>query len=138
MPNFIHSKVVNFQISTAGIGTSLTDISEYCDKVDFPQTSETAETSCFGNTNKTFIAGLKTGTISLDGYWDINIDSVLDSIVGTIQSFQYMPQGLGSGNIVYTGNVLCTSYSPPGDITAAVKFTSAFNITGPVTRSIQS
>ena len=130
---FVHGKSAHFEIADSGDASR--DISAYCDTVDFPRTADTAETSTFGSTSKSYLAGLKDATISISGIWDPTVDGYLDGIVGLdSQAFIYGPAGNTAGNIKYSGNCICTAYNPPADLSKANTFSASFQITGDVTR----
>jgi hypothetical protein len=131
---FVHGKSTDFRIDNSG-GT-LTDISLYCDSVDFPQTVETAETTTFGDANKEYIVGLKDSTISIGGKWDSALDGVLAPVLGQAASisFQYGPAGSTVSNVKYTGECFCTSYQVTGAVGDVVTFSAEFQVTGAVTR----
>lgn len=130
----VHGKNTSFKLDNAA-GT-LTDISTKLNSLDFPGLSaETTETSTFGNTSKTFVVGLKSGTISFEGHYDATIDAHLVGVVAkeTI-SFEYGPMGTATGNPKYTGEAILTEYSVKGDIGSDVTFSGSLQITGDVTR----
>lgn len=135
---FVHGKSTVFKIdNSAG---SLTDISAYCDSVDFPQVVETAETTTFGDSAKDYVVGLKDATISIAGKWDGAagaVDVTLSGILGLAasQTFEYGPQGGVSTNIKYTGECFCTSYQITGAVGDVVTFSAEFQVTGAVTRT---
>lgn len=129
---FVHGKTADFRIdNSAG---SLTDISAYCDSVDFPLTADTAEVTTFGDASKEYIAGLKDATISISGSWDATADAVLAGIIGLAGSFQYGPAGTTLTNIKYTGEAICTSYTVNAPVGDKVTFSAEFQVTGAVTR----
>jgi hypothetical protein len=131
---FVHGKSTDFRIDNSG-GT-LTDISAYCDSVDFPQTVETAETTTFGDSNKDYIVGLKDSTISFSGKWDSALDAILAPILGQAASvsFQYGPAGSTVTNVKYTGECFLTSYQVTGSVGDVVTFSAEAQVTGAVTR----
>ena len=115
---------------------SLTDISAFVNNVDFPETADVAETTTLGASNKTYIAGLKDATISLGGVRDATADAIFGAVVGQAAtlSYEYSPEGTGSGKIKYTGECILTNYaisSPVGDVVA---FSGDLQVTGAVTR----
>ena len=129
---FVHGKTADFRIDNSG--GSLTDISTYCDNVDFPLTADTAEVTTFGDSSKEYIAGLKDATISISGSWDATADGVLAPIVGVAGSFQYGPAGTTGGNIKFTGEFICTGYTVTAPVGDKVSFSAEFQVTGAVTR----
>lgn len=120
---FVHGKSVFVSVNAH-------DVSPYTNKADFPRTADTAETSTFGTTDKTYIPGLKGATFSIEGLWDAVLDAWLDAALGIEVPIVYKPQGVGAGNVTYTFQAICTSYNPPGSIGDAVKYSAAFIVTG--------
>jgi len=127
---FVHGKSIYVSVATH-------DISAYTNKADFPRNADTAETSCFGTTDKTHIPGLKGATFSIEGLWDATLDGYLDAVFGTEVAVVYRPAGTGGGLIQYAFQAIMTSYNPPGSIGDAVKYSAAFTITGAPVRTIQ-
>ena len=126
---FIHGK--NVFVSVAAH-----DVSPYTNKADLPKTADTAETSNFGSNDKSFIAGLRGATFTLEGLWDIILDGWLDPLLATEVTIVYGPQGAaGGGKVIYTFQAVMTAYNPPGSITEAVKYSASFTITGAVVRT---
>jgi len=132
---FTHGKGADFRLDNSG--GSLTNISTYLDDVSFPQTIETAETTTFGASSKTYIVGLRDATISCSGKQDSTLDAHISAVLGQAAtlSFQYSPEGTGSGGIKYTGECVVTGYdvtSPIGDV---VGVSIDLQVSGDVTRA---
>ena len=130
----VHGKSSVFQLDNAS--GSLTDISAFVNNVDFPETADVAETSVLGASNKTYIVGLKDATISLSGLFDATVDAILGAVVGQTAtlSYEYSPEGTGSGAVKYTGEAILTNYalsSPVGDVVA---YSADLQCSGAVTR----
>ena len=131
---FVHGKSSVFKLDNAS--GSLTDISSFVNNVDFPETADVAETSVLGASNKTYIVGLKDATISLSGLFDATVDAILGAVVGQTAtlSYEYSPEGTGSGKVKYTGEAILTNYalsSPVGDVVA---YSADLQCSGAVTR----
>tara|TARA_A100001388_G_C28769100_1_gene502703 strand:- start:1853 stop:2263 length:411 start_codon:yes stop_codon:yes gene_type:complete len=131
---FVHGKSSVFKLDNAS--GSLTDISAFVNNVDFPETADVAETSVLGASNKTYIVGLKDATISLSGLFDATVDAILGAVVGQTAtlSYEYSPEGTGSGAVKYTGEAILTNYalsSPVGDVVA---YSADLQCSGAVTR----
>ena len=134
MPTFRHGKSTVFKVdNNAG---SLTDISNTLTDVSFPQSVDTAETSAFGASAKSYIVGLSDATLSVSGNFDATVDAHLAAIVGKADSvsFEYGPEGSTAGYVKYTGEALLTSYEKSGAIGDVVTYSAEFQITGAVTR----
>ena len=96
--------------------------SSYFSNADANRTADVAESTTFGNGNKTYIAGEKDGTVSLAGFWDATADGVLQPLLGGADfDFTMGIDGLDTGDMATfcVGNI--TNYavsSPVGDIVA--------------------
>lgn len=138
MPTFTHGKATVFKVDNSG-GT-LTEISNVLTDVSFPQTVETAETSSFGSSAKTYVVGLSDATISVSGNFDATVDAHLSGILGQAASvsFEYGPEGSATSDAKYTGECILTSYEKSGAVGDVVTFSAEFQVTGAVTRGTYS
>ena len=132
MPTFAHGKSTDFAIDDTG-GTSR-NISDTLTDVSFPQTIDTAETTAFGSSNKSYIVGLKDTTISVSGIWDATVDGYLSGTEPASRSFIFGPAGTTGGNVKYTGEAIMTNYSQSNPVGDVVTFSADFQVTGAVTR----
>ena len=132
MPTFAHGKSTDFALDDTG-GTSRSLANTLTD-VSFPQTIDTAETTAFGSTNKSYIVGLKDTTISVSGLWDSTIDGYLSGTEPASRSFIYGPAGSTGGNVKYTGEAIMTNYSVSNPVGDVVTFSVDLQVTGSVTR----
>jgi len=135
MPTFRHGKSTSFKVDNAA-GT-LTDISTSLTDVSFPRSVETAETTAFGASAKTYIVGLSDSTVSVSGNFDATVDAHLATVLGqsATLSFEYGPEGTTAGQVKYTGEAIMTSYEKSGAVGDVVTFSSELQVTGAVTRS---
>ncbi|MGA1036659.1 MAG: phage tail tube protein [Ilumatobacteraceae bacterium] len=133
MPTFVHGKSTHFEIDDTG-GTSR-DISDTLTSVDFPETIETAETTAFGSTYKSYIVGLRDATISVSGIWDATVDGYFIGTEPATRSFIYGPAGDTAGNVKYTGEAILTSFSVSNPVGDVVTYSADFQCTGGVTRT---
>jgi len=138
MPTFRHGKSTVFKVDNAA-GT-LTDISNTLTDVGFPQSVDTAETSTFGSSAKSYVVGLTDSTLSVSGNFDATVDAHLAAILGQSASvsFEYGPEGSTAGYVKYTGEALMTSYEKSGAIGDVVSYSAEFQVTGAITRGTYS
>ena len=138
MPTFRHGKSTTFKIDDSG-GT-LRDISNTLTDVSFPQSVDTAETSSFGDSAKTYIVGLSDSTISISGNFDATVDGYLAGGIGAAAtlSFEYGPEGSTSTYVKYSGECILTSYEKSGAIGDVVTYSAEYQVTGAVTRGTWS
>ena len=132
MPTFAHGKSTDFAIDDTGgssrnISNTLTDVS-------FPQTIDTAETTAFGSSNKSYIVGLKDTTISVSGIWDATVDGYISGTEPASRAFIYGPAGSTGGNVKYTGEAIMTNYAVSNPVGDVVTFSMDLQVTGAVTR----
>ena len=109
--------------------------------VELPIEVDEQETTAFGSSWRTRIAGLKSGSITLEFHQDFAagaIDSILYPLLGTNATVVVAPTSgtITSSNPSYSGTFLVTSYTPfastVGDL-ATVGIT--WPLTGELTRA---
>jgi hypothetical protein len=138
MPTFRHGKSTVFKVDNSG-GT-LTNISDTLTDVGFPQTVDTAETSTFGSSAKSYVVGLSDSSLSISGNFDATVDAHLAGVLGQAAtlSFEYGPEGSTNGFVKYTGECILTSYEKSGAIGDVVTYSAEFQVTGAITRGTYS
>jgi hypothetical protein len=109
MPKFI---ATNYNVTING-----TDFSSSLASVELPIEVETQDTTAFGATFRTAIAGLQTGSITLEFHQDFGagaIDTILYPLLGTNATVTVRPAGTATSatNPAFTGTYLVTQYSP--------------------------
>jgi hypothetical protein len=118
-----------------------TNFSTSLASVELPIEVEEQDTTAFGAEFRTRIAGLKTGSITLEFHQDFGaaaIDSVLYPLLGTNATVTVSPTSatVSASNPSFSGNFLVTQYSPfsstIGDL-ATLSVTWPLN--GPLTRA---
>lgn len=120
--------------SNSDINVDAVNISQYTDSVTHDRSVDTAETSAFGDDDKTFIAGLEDGSFSLGGHWDTTEDSALDATFdGAVVAIIYGPGGSASSASKYTCNALVTNYSTTSSVSDRVNWSASFQRTGALT-----
>lgn len=130
----VHGKSTVVKIDNSG--GVLTDITNSVKSLDFTEDAELAETTAFGDTNKTFVVGFKDGKFSLQGNWTGTIDSHLGTILGQTAtvSFELGPEGGTTGKVKYTGEAYLTSFKKTGAVNSVNGYTAEFQVSGAVTR----
>ena len=133
MPTFVHGKSTDFELDDTG-GTSR-DVSNVLVSVDFPEIVETAETTAFGATSKSYIVGLRDATISVSGIWDATVDGYIIGTEPATRTFIFGPAGSTGGFVKYTGECILTNYSVSSPVGDVVTFSLDLQCTGGVTRT---
>lgn len=143
MAGKVHGRKAFFSLTD--VGAVVRDISNALNNVDYPETIDTAETSGFGDDDKTFVIGLKTRTIRIAGNWkgDANdVDAILSGLAGggadgtVFTSYVYGPAGDANGEVEYTGTAILTNYSKSSPIGGVVTFSADFQCTGAHVRGV--
>ena len=133
MPTFSTGKAAVFSIDDTG-GT-VRVISNVLNSIDFPESTDTAETTAFGASSRSYVVSLESATISISGMYDATVDGYLKGgAEPASRSFIYQP-GATTGDAIYAGECILTNYSmssPVGDINT---FSADFQVTGTVTRT---
>ena len=119
-----------------GSGT-LTDLTAHVKNVDMSRSIETSDETTAGNTAKIYLPGLTDAQLSISGPYSPTIDAHMDGIIGKIGTFEYSPEGTATGSPKYTGECIMTSYAPNSAVSGgAVQFAAQFQVSGPITRSL--
>lgn len=118
MPTFRHGK-------RTAVLLNGTDMSPFLNDATTTQAIETAETTTFGDADKTYITGLADGTISTSGLFDSSAgasDEILSGSLGQEDNtFTVLPEGDTAGNRAVLANGQLASYeisSPVADVIA--------------------
>ena len=132
---FVHGKSAVFKLDNSS--GSLVDNSSYLEDISFPRSVETAETTTFGSTAKSYITGLTDATVSLSGKFDATADGTLAAVVGQAAtlSFEYGPAGSTATFIKYTGEAIVTSYEVSATVGDVVTASVELQVTGAITRT---
>jgi hypothetical protein len=120
---------------------TLTDITTHIRTLDLARPRASVETQTLGDADTEHIALLKSSTFSITGDWNSTIDAILDAAYnaapGTTRSFQFDPEGAGSGLLRFTGECICTQYDYGASVDGVVPFSATLVVTGAVTRATQ-
>ena len=112
------------------------DLSSYFNEMSSSQSIETAETTAFGNSAKTYITGLNDGTISFSGMFDGSSDAVAevfeDIIANGSTTVITLAQdgGLTQGNSCVMAQAKQTSYDITTPVSDVVALSGEFQVTG--------
>jgi hypothetical protein len=112
-----------------------TEISSYTDNTSHDQSQETAEVTAYGDDDKEFIAGLKSGTFALNGHWEAAQAAVLSGCFdgGTV-TIIFGPDGNASGKVRYTCAALVTGYQEQAPVGDKVAWSANFQRSGALTK----
>lgn len=126
---FIHGKSAYFKVGS-------TDLSTFCDSVEFKRSADAHEVTAFGATGKAYAAGLTDGKVTAKGTYDDGAagpKAILEPLLATTSSVTYRPEGTGSGKPNSACAVVVTSYDESTPVGDMIKWTAEFQISGAVT-----
>ena len=115
-----------------------TDLSTALHSVTLDVNSNEVETTTFGNTYKTVVGGIISGSAKLDFYQDFGasgVDSVIWPLLNTVGTLVIQPTSatVSSTNPKYTANVLISTYQP---VNGAIGDLASFSVTWPTTGTV--
>jgi hypothetical protein len=104
-------------------------------------TAETADTTAFGSTYRSFISGLKVASLTVDFHQDFAagaVDATFFPLLGSAIAFQIKPTSgsVTATNPAYSGTAIVSQYTPFANSVGDLATQSlAWTVSGPVTRS---
>ena len=123
---FVHGKDSYFKVAS-------TDLSAYLNNITVSRSADTADTTTFSSSSKTYIAGLKDASITLSGLFDATVYSTIAGWLGSSQTFEYGPAGSGSGKVKVSGSALITGVELGSAVGEAVTANITLQVSGAVT-----
>ena len=132
MPKLV---ITNASVSLAG-----TDISSYVRQVGLSTTAAEVETTAFGNTARTRVAGLIDNKVQLDMHQDYSaVEGLVYPLVGgTAVTMVVKPNGsaVSTANPSYTFSVLVTEWNPVnGAVGDLATSSQTWPISGAITKA---
>ena len=98
------------------------------------ETADTIESTSMGESSRTYLAGQKTATVSLECYWD-STDSAQDDLdVSSKIDFEIYPNGVGTGK-KYVGEGFVTDKSISVSFDGMVEASFSIQATGAITEA---
>jgi len=127
-----------FVATDYAIKISAVDFSDSIAAVTLDVSADEQETTAFGNTYRTRIAGLKDASLTLDFHQDFgaaSVDATLFPLLGSAVAFEITPtsEATSATNPAYSGTAIVTSYSPFAN---SVGDLATLSVTWPVSGAI--
>jgi hypothetical protein len=125
----------------AEIELASTDLSAFCDNVDFQRSADSHDTTTFGQDGHTYAGGLTDGTCALTGTYDDGASgpkAIVEPLLGTVVAVLYRPEGTGTGKPEAQFNALVTGYGETTPVADMIKWKADLQISGSVTEADQS
>src|SRR5262245_23573275 len=106
--SFVHGKKTVIKIDNAA--GALQNLTAYINSSSLQRLQELLETTTFGATAKTYIAGFPDAKVPLGGFWDATLDAHMDGILGKeTVTIELYPDTEASGKPVYTAEGILIS-----------------------------
>jgi len=100
------------------------------------ETGDTIDDSTMGDTARTFLAGLKTFTATVDCLWDeLNVNGQGALTVGSTVTLNLYPEGTAATDVYYTGSAIVTSRNLTASYDGLVEISFSCQGTGPLTQT---
>ena len=117
---------------TATLTIDGTAVTAFTDNSTLDRLRDTLDTTVFGVTDRTYIAGLRSHTIACSGPYDATGDAVfVGADDGATVLFDFSPDG----TVNYTGSALFSNYSVTSAVDGRVEWSANFTPTGTVSRA---
>lgn len=129
---FVAGKNVTFSLNTTAIGAFLSNVS-------LTRNGDTLDVTTFGDSDREFIQGLRSATITISGYFDPTASTGPDAVLATSfadadgVAFSLV---FGTGTTVtYAGSCLVASYETTAAVDGLIAFSASLTATGAITRT---
>jgi len=100
------------------------------------ETGDVIDDSTMGDTARTYLAGLKTYTASIDCLWDeINTTGQGAMTVGSTITLNLYPEGASTGDVYYTGSAIVTGRTITASYDGLVELSITCQGSGALTQS---
>lgn len=127
----------------AVITVNAVDLSAFCDNLDLNINVDTADTTTFGSTWKSAIAGVAGGKLSITGDYDGTVttgpaSAILTCVAGAVPvAVVHKPGGTLTGQRTNSFNAIVTSYDEASPVGGTITFKCDLLVTGAVTSITQ-
>lgn len=118
------------------------DLSAFSNSTSFGDETEANETTTYGRSRKTYMAGLGDGKVTLQGVYDDGASGPRAIIkplkaAGTAVAFIFQPEGTGSGKAQSNVDVIITAFNESAPVGDVIAWTCEMQMTGPLTETDQ-
>lgn len=130
---FSAGKNVTFSLNGTAIGA-------FCSNVSLTRNGDTLDVTTFGDSDREFIQGLRSATITISGYFDPTASTGPDAVLatsfadtdGVLFSLVFGPMGT---TVTYSGSCLVASYETSAAVDGLIAFSASLTCTGSVSRT---
>ena len=128
-------------LTDANITINSVDLSTHCASVTITSTDDIIETSAFGDSSKTRVAGLRDNSVALEFHQDFaatNVEATIYPLLGTATTIVVKPtsDAVGAANPSYTFSALVSEWTPlSGAIGELSTASVTWSISGAITKA---
>jgi len=116
-------------VTTGGSVANVGEVRSYT----FDGSADTIEDTAMGDTARTYKAGLKNSTLSIEAYFDSSDTAQADLANGSEVDFELHPEGTGTGTPVYSGSGVVNASNISGSFDGMVEASFTIQVSGEVT-----
>ncbi len=117
-------------------------LSDHVTAATLTESAEDVDTSAFGDSARSYVAGLTTGQLNITWQQDYaasEVDATINALVGTVVAFALTPTAasVSATNPKYEGSVLITDYTPiAAEVGSLSTFSTSWPVSGAITRTV--
>ena len=129
-------------LTDAKVTINSVNLSDHINSITLETKDEIIETSSFGSTAKTRVAGLADNSVSLDFIQDFaaaNVEATIYPLIGTATTIVVQPtsSAVGATNPTYTFSAIISEWSPlKGGIGQLATASVTWPISGSITKAV--
>jgi|TARA_R110000822_G_scaffold70620_1_gene170740 hypothetical protein len=130
-----------FMLSNASITINSVDLSSYVTSITLSQSADSLEDTAMGDTSRSYIGGLKSGTVDIEFNADFaaaKTEATIFPLVGTSTAVVVKPvaASVSATNPSYSFNAICTEWDTlNGSVGEIATHSISWPITGAITKA---
>jgi len=133
--------VSTFMLSNASVTINSVDLSSYVTSITLSQSADSLEDTAMGDTSRSYIGGLKSGTVDIEFNADFaasKTEATIFPLVGTSTAVVVKPvaASVSATNPSYSFNAICTEWDTlNGSVGEIATHSISWPITGAITKA---
>ena len=130
-----------FMLNNASVTINSVDLSSYVTSITLSQSADNLEDTAMGDTSRSYIGGLKSGTVDIEFNADFaasKTEATIFPLVGTSTAVVIKPvaASVSATNPSYTFNAICTEWDTlNGSVGEIATHSVSWPITGAITKA---
>ena len=130
-----------FMLSNASVTINSVDLSSYVTSITLSQSADSLEDTAMGDTSRSYIGGLKSGTVDIEFNADFaasKTEATIFPLVGTSTAVVVKPvaASVSATNPSYSFNAICTEWDTlNGSVGEIATHSISWPITGAITKA---